>query len=122
MLVFPARTLLQKEITATVEDEDVDRAMAQIRGVDLMARSLTDALSISSTTSKISPCIPAPLLPRRARRDKIGQRDPLLEAEFLGARRSSTPRCCVSAPVGDAIGQILAQLLAPLRKALLHEP
>src|SRR5678816_3259349 len=118
MLVLPARAFLQKEIAAPIEDKNMHSAMAQIRGVDSMPRSLPDrnVLLVRHVKNLAVHILRGCCCVRRSA-DKIGQRDPLFETEFLSARRFRDARMLRQRlPVGHSDGQIFTQYWAPLRE------
>ena len=55
VLVLPRGTLLEEQLSLRIEDEEVDRPMAQVAGMDHAARLDADDRSCSLTTSKRSP-------------------------------------------------------------------
>src|SRR2546423_10053438 len=121
MTIFPRRALLEKELTAAVENEEVDGAMSQVIPMHFRARTGPDHTIVfvhdGERLGEVCSSVCRVRWP-----DKICQPDPLFQRQLFRPRLR--PGCDLrgcARPVHELFAEQFAQLLSSLRKTLTHQ-
>ena len=120
MPILPARALLQEQLAAAVENEQVHGAMAQVIPMHFRAGfGSDDAIIFIHDRERFSRVVTGIRRDRRAH--QIRQRDPLFERYFFRTRlqrRADFCRRC--GPVRKEIFEQLSDLFSALGKTVTH--